>query len=65
MFARVPNPLPARMKGLNRAEICDTNFIEFVTGLGQGPGKGPQDARRCCRGAHWTPAASANCSNHS
>ncbi len=43
MFARVPNPLPARMKGLNRAEICDTNFIEFVTGLGQGPGKGPQD----------------------
>ena len=30
MFARVPNPLPARMKGLNRAEICDQNFTEFV-----------------------------------
>jgi 2-oxoisovalerate dehydrogenase E1 component len=43
MFARVPNPLPARMKGLNRAEICDTNFIEFVNGLGQGPSDGPQD----------------------
>lgn len=23
-------PIPARMKGLNRAEICDHNFIEFV-----------------------------------
>lgn len=26
----IPNPIPARMKGLNRAEICDQNFIEFV-----------------------------------
>ncbi len=26
----VPNPIPARMKGLNRAEICDVNFQEFV-----------------------------------
>lgn len=43
MFARVPNPIPARMKGLNRAEICDTNFIEFVGALPQGPGAGPQD----------------------
>jgi 2-oxoisovalerate dehydrogenase E1 component len=23
-------PIPARMKGLNRAEICDVNFVEFV-----------------------------------
>ena len=44
MFARVPNPLPARMKGLNRAEICDANFVEFVKGLGQGPATAPQDA---------------------
>ena len=44
MFARVPNPIPARMKGLNRAEICDVNFTEFVKGLGQGPGNAPQDA---------------------
>ncbi|MGB3391963.1 MAG: thiamine pyrophosphate-dependent enzyme [Stenotrophomonas sp.] len=43
MFARVPNPLPARMKGLNRAEICDTNFIEFVKGLEPGPGSAPQE----------------------
>lgn len=26
----VPQPIPARMKGLNRAEICDVNFSEFV-----------------------------------
>lgn len=24
------NPIPARMKGVNRAEICDVNFQEFV-----------------------------------
>jgi len=30
MFATVPNPIPARMKGINRAEICDVNFQEFV-----------------------------------
>src|SRR5690606_36127906 len=44
MFACVPDPIPARMKGLNRAEICDVNFIEFVNGLGQGPRHAPQDA---------------------
>ncbi|TWI04509.1 2-oxoisovalerate dehydrogenase E1 component [Luteimonas cucumeris] len=27
-----PNPIPARMRGLNRAEICDVNFSEFVRG---------------------------------
>jgi len=27
-----PAPIPARMKGLNRAEICDVNFQEFVRG---------------------------------
>jgi 2-oxoisovalerate dehydrogenase E1 component len=26
------NPIPARMRGLNRAEICDVNFSEFVRG---------------------------------
>ena len=31
-FATVPTPIPARMKGLNRAEICDVNFQEFVRG---------------------------------
>ena len=32
MFTAVPNPIPARMKGLNRAEVCDVNFQEFVKG---------------------------------
>ncbi|HSD16855.1 MAG TPA: thiamine pyrophosphate-dependent enzyme [Thermomonas sp.] len=30
MFASIPNPIPARMKGVNRAEVCDVNFSEFV-----------------------------------
>ncbi len=38
----VSNPIPARMRGLNRAEICDVNFSEFVRGwegrAGQAPG---------------------------
>ena len=29
-FNPVASPIPARMKGLNRAEICDVNFVEFV-----------------------------------
>lgn len=29
-FAIIPDPIPARMRGLNRAEICDVNFVEFV-----------------------------------
>ena len=40
MFANVPNPIPARMRGLNRAEICDVNFSEFVKAW-----DGPRDAR--------------------
>jgi 2-oxoisovalerate dehydrogenase E1 component len=28
----VAQPIPARMKGVNRAEICDVNFQEFVRG---------------------------------
>ncbi|MEZ0472094.1 thiamine pyrophosphate-dependent enzyme [Luteimonas salinilitoris] len=31
-FQPVPDPIPARMRGLNRAEICDVNFQEFVRG---------------------------------
>ena len=40
MFATIPDPIPARMKGLNRAEICDVNFQEFVRGW-----SGQADAR--------------------
>ncbi|MGH8040600.1 MAG: thiamine pyrophosphate-dependent enzyme [Rudaea sp.] len=28
----IPNPIPARHKNVNRAEVCDRNFIEFVQG---------------------------------
>ena len=26
----IPTPIPARHRNVNRAEICDQNFIEFV-----------------------------------
>ena len=29
-MSALSQPIPARMKGLNRAEICDVNFTEFV-----------------------------------
>ena len=41
MFATVPNPIPARMKGLNRAEICDRNFSEFVRAWASTPAPRP------------------------
>ncbi len=41
MFNTVPNPIPARMKGLNRAEICDVNFQEFVKGWNGTPQPAP------------------------
>ncbi|MBP6796600.1 MAG: MFS transporter, partial [Luteimonas sp.] len=45
MFATIPNPIPARMKGLNRAEICDVNFGEFVGGWHGTPvARRPDDA---------------------
>jgi len=31
-MSNIANPIPARMRGLNRAEICDVNFSEFVRG---------------------------------
>ncbi|MBW8775803.1 MAG: MFS transporter [Stenotrophomonas sp.] len=32
MFAVVPDPIPARMRVLNRAEVCDANFLDAVRG---------------------------------
>ena len=29
-MSSIPTSIPARMRGLNRAEICDVNFTEFV-----------------------------------
>ena len=66
MFNTVPNPIPARMKGLNRAEICDVNFQEFVRGWnGQAAGASRRRTRRSSTAARWTRAASASCSNRS
>ena len=38
-MSTVAKPIPARMKGLNRAEICDVNFQEFVRGFDDGGGR--------------------------
>lgn len=44
-MAAVPDPIPARMRGVNRAEICDANFTEFVRGWsGRAEGKPAPDA---------------------
>jgi hypothetical protein len=32
MFAVVPDPIPARMRVLNRADVCDANFLDAVRG---------------------------------
>ncbi len=29
-MAAIPHPIPARMKQVNRAEVVDQNFVEFV-----------------------------------
>ncbi len=39
------NAIPARMRGVNRAEICDVNFSEFVRGwAGESHAKPADDA---------------------
>ena len=41
----VANPIPARHKSLNRAEVCDQNFIEFVQAWQSSPARASaQDA---------------------
>ncbi len=51
MFNTVPNPIPARMKGLNRAEICDVNFQEFVRGWNGRADAGPADGEAILPGS--------------
>ena len=41
MFASIPTPIPARMKGVNRAEVCDVNFSELVKGWAGTPDAKP------------------------
>ncbi len=40
----VAPPIPARMRGLNRADICDVNFQEFVRDWNGDTGARPDDA---------------------
>ena len=35
-------PIPARHKNVNRAEVCDQNFIEFVQGWSGSPQRAPR-----------------------
>ena len=55
MFATVPAPIPARMKGVNRAEVCDVNFSEFVRQwIGHAAAQAGAGRRRSCRAARCT-----------
>lgn len=38
---QIPNPIPARLKDVNRAKVCDENFQEFVRNY-----NGPEAAQR-------------------
>jgi 2-oxoisovalerate dehydrogenase E1 component len=41
-MSAVPNtPIPARQKNVNRAQVCDENFIEFVRGWNGHPRRKP------------------------
>ncbi|MHC9085252.1 thiamine pyrophosphate-dependent enzyme [Luteimonas sp. RIT-PG2_3] len=50
-MSSLPNPIPARMKGLNRAEICDVNFQEFVRGWNGRSSARPADAATVLAGS--------------
>ncbi len=63
MFATVPNPIPARMKGLNRAEICDVNFQEFVRGWNGTPGAAPAAGEAVLGGRATKPGAARTCAS--
>ena len=38
----IPNPIPARHKNVNRAEVCDQNFAEFVQNWSGSPRHAPR-----------------------
>ena len=40
-MSNLSSPIPARMRGLNRAEICDVNFTEFVQAWDGRAGRAP------------------------
>ena len=38
----IKNPIPARHKNVNRAEVCDQNFVEFVQSWAGSPRRAPR-----------------------
>ena len=40
-MSAVPTPIPARQKNVNRAQVCDENFVEFVRGWNGKHGRKP------------------------
>jgi 2-oxoisovalerate dehydrogenase E1 component len=51
-MSAVSNPIPARQKNVNRAQVCDENFVEFVRGW-----DGPRAARRPAADAPVLPGS--------
>jgi 2-oxoisovalerate dehydrogenase E1 component len=41
-MSAIPNPIPARHKNVNRAEVCDQNFAEFVQNWSGSPQRAPR-----------------------
>ena len=59
MFAVVPDPIPARMRALNRAEVCDVNFLEALRGWRGLPRPKPAPDAPILPGSTLTAAAFA------
>ena len=57
MFAVVPDPIPARMRVLNRADVCDANFLDAVRGWRGTPRPRPAPDAPILPGSTLTAAA--------
>ncbi len=57
MFAVVPDPIPARMRVLNRADVCDANFLDAVRGWRGAPHPRPAPDAPILPGSTLTAAA--------
>ena len=42
MMSAIQTPIPARHKNVNRAEVCDQNFVEFVQNWHGTPQRAPR-----------------------
>ena len=60
MFAVVPDPIPARMRVLNRADVCDANFLDAVRGWCGTPRQRPAPEAPILPGSTLTAAAFAD-----